>query len=631
MKLFNIKTTIFFAALFFIAFSSSCDDMLFADAEEVVESNENFNNVFDADNAIWGLYGKFSNLAENVVVLNELRADLMDITPNSDIDLVAINNHTASADNKYCDPAPFYEVILNANDILANFDKMLGENKLSRDNYNPRYSDVMAIRCWTYLQMGIHFGTVPYVTNPLQSINDMKNPDLFPKLSLDELIVTLIAEMEKLPTLEVNTVSSFYGKTITDNSSTFNLDIQVMNKRLLLGDLYLWNDQYVDAATQYKAYMDDADISSSKTNIKNKVSGWVWAGTNEPRFQICYQRYKDQDVKAFRNMWKEIFYRTSTDAGTSGNVGLLDEMIWMVNFSGSSNSVSPFIKLFANSGQGEYLIKPSAYVIDSLWGTQVQQANGFVFDGRGLESSYDIVNGQPVVLKYLYNYYTSVTTDANKTIHLNYNTLNNPYSRAGKWFLYRAALLHLRYAEAANRAEYPRLAYALLNNGVKTNYDWRRSDGTFRADKEGVQYTSFAPENDVDPARPYPAPFYLDARQNDNPYTFLRSPWRDNSGIRNRAFLLNKTAPAIATDGMNDTNDSIRWIEKTLIDEAALECGFEGNRWGDLLRIARRRVKLGEAGSVALQMSEAIAPKFSAAGKGAPAITESNLFLPMSE
>ena len=397
--------------------------------------------------------------------------------------------------------------------------------------------------------------------------------------------------------------------------------MQFLNKHLLLGDLYLWNDEYVQAATLYKAYLDADDVGSSKTDKNNKVSGWVWAGTNEPRFQVTYQRFKDQDVNAYRNMWKEIFSRSSTDAGNAATIALHDEMIWMITFTGSEKSTSPFIRLFANTGQGEYLIKPSAYAIDSLWETQVQQSNGFVFDGRGRESSFDVVNGQPVVLKYLYDYY-SYTTDGNKTIHLNYNAIANPFLKPGKWFLYRAGQLHLRYAEAANRAGYPRLAYALLNNGIKTNFDWRRSNNSFRPDKEGVQYSSFPPANDSVAAEPYPAPFYLDARQNDAPYTFLRSPWRDNSGIRNRAFLVNANPPANV-----QTEDEYKdWMEMALLREQALECGFEGHRWSEMLRIARRKANR-DAGQTAAIMQEWLKGKFEASGKGMVSINASNLFL----
>jgi len=67
-----------------------------------------------------------------------------------------------------------------------------------------------------------------------------------------------------------------------------------------------------------------------------------------------------------------------------------------------------------------------------------------------------------------------------------------------------------------------------------------------------------------------------------------------------------------------------------LIKEAALECGFEGQRWGDLLRVARRNSKEGK-GVVSTIMNNAIAHKFNAAKTAAPSINESNLFLPMKK
>lgn len=142
----NIKIGLALLTIFSLT-TVSCKDMLDDNAAAVVEISENYNNVYDADNAIWGLYSKVSDLAENVVVLNELRADLMDVTSNASNDQVALSNHTEDVSNKYCDPSSFYEVILNCNDILYNFNKMLADKKISTDDYAPRYADVMAIRC----------------------------------------------------------------------------------------------------------------------------------------------------------------------------------------------------------------------------------------------------------------------------------------------------------------------------------------------------------------------------------------------------------------------------------------------------------------------------------------------------
>ena len=85
----------------------SCKDMLDADAGEVLVYEDHYRNVYDADAAVLGVYGKFMTLAENVIVLNELRADLMDVTAASNTDLRDLNNQNPGPYNKYSNPAPF--------------------------------------------------------------------------------------------------------------------------------------------------------------------------------------------------------------------------------------------------------------------------------------------------------------------------------------------------------------------------------------------------------------------------------------------------------------------------------------------------------------------------------------------
>jgi hypothetical protein len=544
--------------------------------ENEVDASQHFNTANDADNAILAIYGKMMELADRLIVLGELRADLLEITQNASFDMAAISKHQAAPDNEYCNTAPFYEVILNCNDALANFDKMLAEKKMSSADYGHRYADVLTVRCWLYLQLAIHFGSIPYVTEPLMTVDDLADNEKFPVQSLEQILPLLTQAMESMPSRELSAASPLYRVTI-DGYSTAML---FLNKRFVLGDLYLWSDRFRDAAAEYYAVIDEAErmFYAGNEKVAYKLDGWVWAGSNEPKFQVCYVRYKDLDQNSFRNKWKEIFSRSSTDSE------LRQEMITMWSYNPSFAPRYPLVEMFANTGMGAYLLKPSDYAI-RLWEETQTQRNGFVYDGRGREASFDYVNGQPVVIKYLYDYYPRLI-DENKTIHLQYNSLENELAVQGKWFIQRAALLHLRYAEAANREGYSDVAYALLNNGVLSNYDWRMENGDARADKTGVQYTGYKPLSDEDDSQPYDPPFYLDARNDDLP-NYFRSPWRDNYGIRGRASLQNIEKP----EWVVGAADSVRWIEEALLLEAALECGFEGHRWGDLLRIAMRKNK----------------------------------------
>ncbi len=145
-----------------------------------------------------------------------------------------------------------------------------------------------------------------------------------------------------------------------------------------------------------------------------------------------------------------------------------------------------------------------------------------------------------------------------------FEAAGDQFKREGEWFLYRAAKLHLRYAEAANRDNKHRVAYAILNNGIQSEYN-----------REGLKQDTDDVTNVMQTKLPYPYDF--DGRRGLHPD--ISGLWHRNAGVRGRARLV--AAPVVG--------DSLISIENNLIDEAALELAYEGNRWEDLVRIARRR------------------------------------------
>ena len=565
----SIKNVLVFCG-FLVATFSSCID---TELESVVEYKNHYNTIPDADNAILGLYGSFMKLAEQTIVLGELRADLMDVTINSSVDLQEINTNTPSVNNKYADITNYYFIIQNCNDMMAGFDDMLARNKMTADEYAERYSDVATVRCWTYLQLGMHFGKVVYVTDPTVSVEDAVKLEYQQSIKLEELLPLLIDCMEKLPSLEDYQNCSLVKYKLDG----YDLKYFFINKRLLLGDLYLWNGDYLQAATQYRRFLATDEDKAPTANYTRYRCGRYPTG-GDIYFQIYYDRNMDGDQNSYHNTWLNMFsYQADKTA-------LWSEMIWTISYDQAFEPSYPFIELFANQGQGKYQLRPSEHAINNLWGAQVQN-NGAPFDGRGQDASYKLINGEYVVQKYLYDY------DPAK-----------PYEKRGRWFLNRAGMVMLRYAEAANRCGYPKLAWAILNGGFKYAYQW---------DDEEHQYKDLNSQTGWGPGKPYPEPFYFDAREIDFPYH--RAPWRTFAGIRGRALLKPKEIPADCIT----TQDSIWYLEKELIEEAALEGGFEGYRWGDLVRVARRMNK-EKAGSGTEYLNAVIAPKYEQSGTVMP-------------
>ncbi|HVG17373.1 MAG TPA: RagB/SusD family nutrient uptake outer membrane protein [Chitinophagaceae bacterium] len=560
MKLNFFKSCFLLLVLASLAALSSCKKILDIEPENVLTGEQTYRNVFDADAAVLGVYSKFMQLAKSYVLLNELRADLMSPSMNADLYLRQLSEHTVAADNPYINPTPFYEVILNCNDVMMNFDKMLAEKKLKVEEHNQRYSDVAAIRTWVYLQVGIHFskdpqGTIgiPYITNPLASVADVKNESNYQYLPFQQLLAELIKTMEALPTKELYTTTT----TLVTTVDQYRTEKFFVNKKVLLGDLYLWNAAYAPssynkAARMYREILSYYDARGNENTQKNyyKLIGAPDPATGN-QLAVQYIRFRESDINALYESntegWRSMFSRGKFSYDQQFDW----EWIWVLPFSSSFAPKNPFIDLFSNVG-GSYLVRPSQQAVNN-WNSQVQ-FNNFPFDARG-RFTYKNINGQPVIMKYLYYFLDGST----------FIPSINSNGRSGEWWLSRAASVWQHFGEAANRDGYPKLGYAIVNQGIKTTYDPNPAGGVDR-DVTNIQQTFL------------PAPYDFDARNGNNPQ--FRTIWRDMNGLRGRANL--RPRSLIGTD-------STTQVENMLVDEGALELAYEGHRWADLLRVAIRR------------------------------------------
>lgn len=605
---------------------ASCVD---ADLVDALDADNTYTNSEDADNHILGIYSLFMNLSEQMVVLNELRGDLMSITPNANDYLQQVEANVYDASNPYFSTKAYYAIISNCNDALANFDKMRARHNMSEDDYAERYSDVQAIRCYTYLQLAAQFGQVYYIDTPITSIQEMEDYQKQAKLiSIDELLPKLIDCMQSVPTLEDYEESPL----VVDGSSSVTLNGQVLkhyfiNKKLLLADLYLWagrtQDDYRQAAHYYKEVMNkDADKDDTANSLYYRCNTYTYTGSSLPTSasQTSYNycagtlRYRDQDEASFFTTWPYMFQdAVSTRPG-------MYEWVWTMTFTADGKPEYPFVDLFESTELGgSYQLRPSVNYIAETQRTDILRANGAPFDPRGfggLKEGSAEYNG------------ATFRVDAGDTVCAKYLYLYNPElpnERVGRLWLYRAAGIHLRFAEALNRAGYPDMAYGFLMGGPAGYYGttWPGKDRNGVAtttESQPVEYTGLDRngnyigmtrnifgllypistgicDNEVDSALlAFDTRYYTSATSNIYEGIVVRGAWRSASGLRGRQLMSYKTGSDFSTETLSSCAtkaDSIYLIEKIIMDEAALELGHEGQRFPDLVRVSRRMNRSG--------------------------------------
>jgi hypothetical protein len=186
-----------------------------------------------------------------------------------------------------------------------------------------------------------------------------------------------------------------------------------------------------------------------------------WDSNGDVDHYISYSRAGDATTLIQNTQWRIIFEQPF------GSSGFDREWVWALPFDSKFNPENPLIRMFSPIG-GSYTVRPSQLVTD-MWNAETQrpaQGGSIPYDARGILST-KLIGGQPVVMKYLYNY-------------LNFNSLLpvNPLAKTGKWFLFRQTHLHMRFSEAANRSRKHRLAWGLLNSGIAGAFPAPGSDVT---------------------------------------------------------------------------------------------------------------------------------------------------------
>lgn len=507
---------------FFIASTIlvSCDDMLGVDSKRLTTDAEyGLNAPGDSVYSMYGVFSRLQKLADSYVLLGELRGDLMTVTESSDIYLREINNFDVSTNNMYVNIKDYYDVINNCNYIIEKLDTGVVDKGVKLKL--RAYSAVKTIRAWTYMQMALNFKTVKYNEKPILTVADAEKTD-YPEYTLEQLADILIADLE--PLKEVSFPNLGYIDAYNTNFSYFPV-------RFVLGDLYLWRGSltgsaadYEKAATEYRELMFTNRLAVDKANTSS---------------------------------WTAVNNTISSDANLN----------WMKSFLFNSGEVITTIMCPTEYGQNFHLdslnnqhrISPTEKAL-SNWDSQtyyMNEASNSQGDLRKYGSiSYSDATNSKAVTDYTFS---GVTADS--YLIYKYKAYNQNV------VVYRSSLLYLRYAEAVNRLNKPKLAFAVLKFGLNSTTMF--NEKIVPAKEKGT-----------------PTPMYMN---------FSDTRFSNNVGIRMRGLgNMDKDTTFYTLPKMANMNDSVLYVEDMIQQELALETAFEGNRFHDLMRITLRRIRTGE-------------------------------------
>jgi len=488
----------------------SCDDLLDANSKRLTTDSEyGLTSGSDSIYSLFGVLSQLQKLGDSYVLLGELRADLMDVTPSSDMYLRQISDNAVTPDNKYVNIKDYYTVINNCNYILKHLDTL--ELDRTQKIKLRHYAAISGIRAWTMMQVALNFGKIKYYTDPILTVSDAKK--VYPEYTFQQLTEILIPELEKIKEVELPDPGFL---------DSYEVKFSFFPIKFLLGDLYLWRGaegDYEKAATMYY------DLMYKRNIVVNKANTSAWTTVNNAITSTGVLNWQ----KAFTFSSKEII-TTITCPTDYGQKFLLDTLNNQHLITASSVALSnwdnqTYYQSEASSATGD-LRKYGSISYNSATNKEITTD----FDFSGVKSTDFLI--------YKYKMY-----DQNIIV-------------------YRSSLLYLRYAEALNRLNKPKIAFAVLKCGLNSS---------------NMLNENLVPMKE----KGNPAPKYLNF--NDSRFT-------DNVGIRMRGLgKMNEDTTFFRIPHLNALVDSVLYVENKIQEELALETAFEGNRFHDLMRIAIRR------------------------------------------
>lgn len=647
MKNKSIISLLVFLMSFGLA-TTSCEDMLTPEMDRTVE---NFSGR-DTVNFYLGILSNVQEMIENNVILGEVRGDLCEPTDYVSDTLSAVANFipTEDAENGLLNRAAYYKVINQCNFYLARVDTMAQKNNIYY--MRKEYAQVQAIRAWTYMQLVQNYGTVPFITRPVESAGtgwETNSPE--GTVNADNLL-------DKL--LENNLMRAYeYERTLgLPNYGTFKtgaVDIPhkltIFPTALVLGDLYLLRgastSDYERAAAFYYDYLEDAGpIPNGNAGYSLTINGEekIYTPQESGDWVFTTQNYNGDLITLVPSASNASIGKTltrvaqiygfdphsstsSTDQGDAG-ISLSGQISVQVNYKNRQIAPTPsYVNLCKDQiyarEESETKIEYPANLGDCRIDGTIKymredgQRRAFIqkFCPRSMTSE-----------SYLYGF------------TFRYNMP-----------VYRKRQIYLRFAEAINRAGFPRHAFAILRNGLKADkmpvirYDsiqyndenktyktvpylrviangtgyigideMRRAlahpdflDFTDEAKwySQGIHCFGTGQHNDIDTLYTYDrivgARMEQEALRTGAPaevakrlrYSLLEesttpsTPTTPTEPDRSDYTELPADDPQIPTDLAQQINA----VETLIADEMALETAYEGWRYYDLMRIARHK------------------------------------------
>jgi starch-binding outer membrane protein, SusD/RagB family len=569
-----------FPFLFGPVFLQSCEKFLNPEQELSITENKLFDDWYEYRSVAMGLYGLQQQLAEQLLILGELRGDLLTITPNADADLVGIYNFNITKENKYASPTNFFKLIAASNNfirVLRRTHSEVLDHSSPVTNFDKLYGEALCMRAWAYFNAVRIYGKVPFINESLVTIDEIENYVNSPGTYIDSVYIDFSKDGYYNDTVTNKPVvleKNYYDEDLVIDYFTNELEKDI---KAVGVDYALYNNDLTWEVTTWNTYAMHALLGQMYLTQGNFVkadehfSQIIYNSTETLRYQL------DNSFGSYG--WRNIF----------GNIDNR-EHIYTIWFNKGKLQQNNLQSLFEPFSMDRYMLKPTSWAIsnwETTWRQQVisedlqnPSKSEMLFAGipsdffRGYGSSYLYIKNGGALTEEEYTSMLLLRADGDTrnskaimdgvdTIVFKYSINKDRYDMDANYIVYRAAGIHLYEAEIYT-------FWAFEQNGLIRT----QTTNALNIVNDGSNYSV-----------------------NNS---------RRQLGVRGRVGL-GSSADGIKISNIIYTHDPYtneitgytnysgnfagkqNYLEEQILDERARELAFEGERFYDLMRVAKRR------------------------------------------
>ena len=439
-----------------------------------------------------GILSNLQDVAEQNFLLGEIRGDLVDTTMYCSDSIAAIANFDRQPDgeNIFLNRAAYYKVINQCNYYLASCQTDASKNDVRY--MRKEFAQVELIRAWTYMQLVQAYGEVPFITQPVDNADtgwETNSPE--GTVNASNLIDKLESRLQQAALYEKTEGYPSYGDLTTGGGVTVPFQRVLFYSDLVLGDLYLMRGRdrsdYIKAANYYHEYLEkykgsrriqssyrtyfSQETYGSKITYRNSCNSWITnqfadasqLGNGSEAITVIPSASNVYFGKVLAQLPQIYGFDVTTSASTTGS---------STNDAGTvTGSVSGSISTYPNYKNRQ--LGPSQKYLnlcaDQSYTEPVDGSSGSVVDAKFYEGTGDarVAGSAPLVttkigkLRFIHKYNPSVSVNNDEAYGFSFRYMKS---------IYRLSQVMLRYAEAINRAGYPRHAFAILRDGFTESY-----------------------------------------------------------------------------------------------------------------------------------------------------------------